>query len=1003
MKNIFRFLVTTSLMLLFCLQVLFPHPNNPSKGLPLATQNQHSEYFTQAENSRLKGNYDEAIDLFTKALSLARKNKDHKEEIESLRMLSLLHWNKGNLEDSLSFYSDALSLAEKAGFSDKKVEIEKYVKIHKLYQAGKDYRDDPTRAELQKSVDSFKEAITLAREIQSREHELKCLRQLSFTHEELGDIEEYFSLNTLALEIARQINHKREEGLCLFNIGYYYDAVEDYSQALRYYMDALILSRAQEDIDYVSLCLTNISNIYLELGDYDKALEYLREVLKIDQDQLKEEPFAEAYVAIDLNNIGITYQKRALQSGSAEDVQNALVNYQESLKIARRIQETGTEIEALTNIGFVYVDLERFSESLKFFEQALEKAEQVQDLDVTARILNNIGIVHAQQGNYDFSIEYLQKALKIATLTGKEEILWEAYFEIANAYMKKGDYYEALSNYKNSIDHLENIRSRIALEEFKASYLGTDKRLEAYENTIDLLFELSRLEPEKLYGSEAFLFLEKAKARAFLDRLKVSQVNITRGVDRDILDQEDRLMEEISSLNSELLKPDLSSEQEQNIRENLIQYEEQLENLKREIRISSPAYADLKYPQIISLEKTQDEMLDSKTAFFEYSIGEANSYAFVITKKNLKIFPLPPAETIRSQVKEYLGAVADRDNPDFRLGHTLFTTLVSPGMEENLEKIIFIPDDILHYLPFETLITQENSHHWLIKDYTIAYAPSVTSLREIIQHEEAREKNTQKDLLAFGDPYFGPDEEKTDTEGALKSGAEAKSSQFSRLEYSGLEIEKISRLFKNTEVNIFKRENATEARLKELDLDLYKILHLATHCIIDDNKPARSHIVFSVGSDSTEDEILQMREIFNLRLNSDLVTLSACQTGLGQLIKGEGIVGLSRSFFHAGASSAIISLWAVHDQATSQFMERYYYHLRASKSIMVALQKTKLEMIDSGVLSHPYYWAGFVVTGHADKTLYASNLKYVVYLGVFLLIVGVVIIMVLKRRVRSAS
>ena len=998
MRDIYRLLVAVSLVLFCFIQVLLPCPNNPSARLSTAAQNQYSEYFNQGENSRLEGDYEEAINSITKALSLARGNKDQRAEIESLIMLGLLHWNTGQPEDSLSFYEKALELAEKTEFIEKKEKVENCIRIYELYQAGKEYRNDPSFADLNKSIESFDKAIALAREIQSQEHELKCLRQLSFTYEELNDLERFFSLNESALGIARQINHQKEEGRCLLNIGYYYDAVEDYSQALRYYTEALRITKILEDYGNESICLTNISNIYSELGDYDKALEYLRDVLKIDREELKEDP----YVAIDLNNIGVTYQKKALQSGSAEDLNNALINYEESLKIARRIKETKTEIEALSNLGFVHIDLERFPEALKYFKQALEKAEQAQDEEVTARILNNIGIVHAEQGNYDLSIENLQGALEIASRAGKEGILWEAYFEIANVYMKKGDYQAALKNYKNSIDHLENIRSRILLEEFKASYLGTDKRLEVYQNTIDLLFELSGLESEKLYASEAFHFLERAKARAFLDRLEVSKVNIARGVDSKLLDQEDRLMKEISNLNSELLKPDLSAEQEKSITESLNQYEEQLESLKREIRMSSPAYADLKYPQIISLEQTQDQMLDSKTAFFEYSVGEKNSYAFVITKRDLKIFPLPPAEKIRSQVKEYLAAVADKDNQDFRLGHALFKTLVSPGLDEKLEKIIFIPDDILHYLPFETLLSQEDGHRWLIKDYTIAYAPSITSLREIIQHEEAREQKRQKDLLAFGDPYFGPDEEKVDAEDALKFGTTVKASQFSRLEYSGLEIEKIAGLFKNKQVNVFKRENATEEQLKKLDLMSYKILHFATHCIIDDNKPARSHIVFSVGIDSTEDEILQMREIFNLRLNSDLVTLSACQTGLGQLIKGEGIVGLSRSFFHAGASSAVISLWAVHDQATSQFMERYYYHLRESKSIMNALQKTKLEMIDSGVLSHPYYWAGFVVTGHSDKTIYVSNLKYVIFLGVLLLVVGIVFFIILKKRTRPA-
>jgi CHAT domain-containing protein len=962
MRKIFRLAGASSILFFSVSWILLPCSNSSSGWFNSTPQEDYSEYFSQGERSRLQGDYGEAIELFTKALSLAQKSKDARAEIESLIKLGLLYWNTGNPDDSAGFYKKALAIAEEEGTAEKKEEIQKYIQIYDDYQDGKEFRNDPSPGALQKSVESFDKAIALAREIQSKEHELKCLRQLSITYLQMNDLDNFFSLSQSALETALLINHKKEEGRCLFNIGYYHDEMADYSQALRDYTEALRISKLEEDYNFESMCLTNISYIYTELGNYDKALEYLKEVLKSDRELRGED----AFVAKDLNSIGVTFQKRALQSGNTEDLLDALANYEESLKIARSIKNTEIEIEALNNLGFVSIDLKRFSEALKYFQQALEKAEQTQHLEETANILINIGIVYFRQENYDPSMEYFKRALDAASRAGKEEILWEAHFEIANAHMKKGDYLDALQNYKDSIEHLENIRSRIILEELKASYLGTDKRLEAYQNTIDLLFQMSRLEPEKSYNSEAFHFLERA----------------------------------ISNMNSELLKPALSPAQEKDVKDRLNMYEEQLEALKRKIRMSSPAYANLIYPQIISLEQTQKHMLDSGTAFFEYSLGEINSYAFVITKKDLKIFPLPSTETIRSQVKAYLEAIADRDNNDFRLGHELFKSLVFPGLDEKFEKIIFIPDGILHYLPFETLLIEEDTLHWLVKDYKIAYAPSISSLREIIQHEGEREWKRQKDLLAFGDPYFGPDEDKADTEDSLKTDTSGKETQFPRLQYSGQEIEKIASLFKKQAVDLFFRDKATEEQLKKLDLLPYKILHFATHCIIDDIKPDRSHIVFSVGNASAEDEILQMREIFNLELNSDLVTLSACQTGLGQLIQGEGIVGLSRAFFHAGVSSAIISLWAVHDQATSQFMERYYYHLRSSNSIMDALQETKLEMIDSGVLSHPYYWAGFVVTGHSNKVIYPSGLNSVVFLTALLLTVGIITFLILKKRIK---
>jgi CHAT domain-containing protein len=150
--------------------------------------------------------------------------------------------------------------------------------------------------------------------------------------------------------------------------------------------------------------------------------------------------------------------------------------------------------------------------------------------------------------------------------------------------------------------------------------------------------------------------------------------------------------------------------------------------------------------------------------------------------------------------------------------------------------------------------------------------------------------------------------------------------------------------------------------------------------------------VLSLDEDQTEDGFLQMREIYNLKLNSDLVTLSSCQTGLGELIRGEGIEGINRAFFYAGTSSVLMSLWAVHDQASYQLMERFYYHLRSSESIKNALRKAKLEMINSGVLSHPYYWAGFIASGKTDKVVFPSLRNKLLFFGsVFLLASGLII------------
>ena len=226
-------------------------------------------------------------------------------------------------------------------------------------------------------------------------------------------------------------------------------------------------------------------------------------------------------------------------------------------------------------------------------------------------------------------------------------------------------------------------------------------------------------------------------------------------------------------------------------------------------------------------------------------------------------------------------------------------------------------------------------------NFTLSLYPSwsfpsivmISSLYELIDRKKENGLKRSMELLALGDPYFGSLETEENGEDILKGFFSTNNFSLYRLEYSGIEIEKIGALFPANKKTIFERESASEDQLKNHRLEDYKILHFATHSLIDDKKPDRSSIVLSLDSDQKEDGLLRMDEIYNLNLNSDLVTLSACQTGLGQLIRGEGIEGINRAFFFAGASSVLMSLWAVNDQATYQLMERFYTSIRKKRQI----------------------------------------------------------------------
>lgn len=929
----------------------------------------YSGLFNQGEKFRLEGEFEKAIDCFKNSISLANKNGAKKVELEAHTKLGILFWNLGQLKESENSYLKALALAKSSGLKDREKECLDAFDIINLYNKAKEFRSS---GDYKNSIEYFQKAINIAKNIHSPDHELKCLRQMSLCYWDQNDFQEFRNLNEMALSIARKTRNKREEGICLNNIGLYLWKIDNYPKALVYCEKALEIAQNIKDIQSENECLNNIGLIYKDIGNYDKALTYLNKALLIDNPA-----FGNNYISIDLNNIGIIYRQKGLLNNNKEDFLKALEYFNNCLDITKKIDDKKTAIHIYNNLGTVYSDLENYVDALRYYQQGLKIAENMMNKEGTSLILNNIGIVYYNLGDYEESTKYCQKAIDLASQIKAGPVLWEAFLYVANSYKKQAKFDDALKNYEYSIAAIESVRSTLELEELKASYLGTDKRIEAYHNLVDLLVRIQKSNPQKSYDAEAFKYFEKAKARAFLDSLEVAQVSISQGIDTKLSAQEKLLNNDITSLYKKLLVPDLTVEQKNDINEKLKKFEDDHERLKREIRATSPAYANLRYPEIITLNEAQEKLVDNQTTYISYSIGKDNSYGFAISKNGLKIFPILPRKQLQAKVSAHIKVITDKENADFHLGQELYAELVRPGLDRQTKRLVFVPDDILYFLPFETLLQSGNQGRWLIQDYAIAYAPSLSSLWEIIKRGQRDGTKQKKDILAFGDPVYGPAEDQDNSQNSsyiFQHFYSSSAFKFFRLKYSGVEVQRIAALFDKSRVEIFQRENASEQELKKLDLEDFKIIHFAAHGLVDDQKPTRSSIVLSLDSKSQEDGFVQMREIFNLRMSADLVSLSACQTGLGQFIRGEGIEGLNRAFFYAGASSVLMSLWSINDQASSQLMERFYFHLLSSNSIMDALQKAKLEMIAFKPFSHPFYWAAFVITGDAAKVIFPKKI-----------------------------
>lgn len=362
----------------------------------------------------------------------------------------------------------------------------------------------------------------------------------------------------------------------------------------------------------------------------------------------------------------------------------------------------------------------------------------------------------------------------------------------------------------------------------------------------------------------------------------------------------------------------------------------------------------------------------------------------------MQMVALPKRSVIEKQVTAYRKMITVHPKghrafqQHYHQARRLYKMLFRP-MSQYLvrgHRLIIVPDGILYYLPFETLVktvarssdqaaAMDLRVRYLVEDHSITYAPSAAVLGDLLakRKESVRKLGGRKrELLAYGDPVFslkqrtarartGPEESKL---GEIVRGVyEGRGIKFPPLPSTRAEVEGITRLYPPTKSKAYLGSKATEASVKTEKLSQYKRLHFATHAIIDEAVPVRSGVVLSLVDTGDEDGILQMREIFNLELEAELVVLSACQTALGKMVRGEGIVGLTRAFMYAGAPSLAVSLWPVNDFSTAEFMKMFYQKMKAGQGNGDALRAAKLEMIhsESPAYRHPYFWAAFVLVG----------------------------------------
>jgi len=919
------------------------------------------ELLAKGRKLREQGKFEEAREIFESGVTLAEQAGNLEGQVESLFHLGDICWNQGDLTKSEEFYRQAYDLACDCGM-EKWVERGNYIfEIFDHYNQGKILR---AKQDYPGSVTSFKLAISQAEAINSPDHVIKCLRQLSVTYWGMFDFENFYRLNLQALDLARKINLKREIGQCLNNIGFYFWRINDYTRALSHYFEALEIAQELGNLSQQSACLNNIGTIYLVGKNLEKANMYLNLALDVDEssNNLKS-------VESDLNNIGEMY--RLLAKKEKKYLTLAKDCFFRAISINSRTRQKKLKIKVLNNMGLLYMDINDIDRAILKLKEGLILAKEDNYFEFIAVILNNLGLVYLKKGEIAQAKKYFSQAISLKDQILNGEVFWEAYYGLGKCLEKEGNSAKAIYYYEKSINQVEEIRNKIALDIFKTSFSKDKHRV--YEDWINLIYHEYEKNPDENNLERAFQAVERAKAQAFLESLNISQRVFQERLPTKLREEERNMNLQFSQVLGQLALPNLGEEQKAKLLEDYKELEEKYMIHLIKIREAVPETSLSQINDFPVLREVKKMFLNKKVALLEYFLGNKFSLLFIISKDVKKIIKLPGEQEIVNSIRGYLKLLSDQPISNFQgilAAQRIYHQLLEKAMESlspEIKYLIIIPDGLLHYLPFEALVFP--SGKYLGEKYSISYSPSTSSLlylcRRSIPHNN-------KVFMAFGSPKYkkkklGSELINKSTYSLLLEIYKKKGFKLASLPFSQKEVKRISRFFPKEYKKIYLGDKATESILKKEKLDNVLILHFACHGFLDEEVPLRSAIVLSPEEELNEDGFFQVREIYGLSFSAEMVVLSACQTARGTLEKSEGVLGLPRSFFYSGARSVVSSLWDVSDKSTAEFMENFYHFLSEGKPKIEALQLAKIKMLKK--YAHPHYWAAFVLNGEPFSSI----------------------------------
>jgi len=925
------------------------------------------------------------------------KTRTGRYKIEILAQRLATDIDKGHAAAQMALDEGAKLMTQQTATA-KRAAIEKYQSaLPALVAAGDNYRRALTYLsigsayfslnEFRKARRYFEETLTLSINLNDPRLQANVETWMGGTLEILGDVTKALEHQQQALRLARENGPRLAEGNALSNIGKIYNDLADWQKALEYYQQALAVFQSLNLVQNQAITLNNIGIAYGQSGEQQKALDYLQQGLPLLRSVKNKN--SEAYTLL---NIGRVYRRMG-------QYDKALEYYGQAQAIQRETGNRAQSGETLDEIGVAYAAEGQYEKALDYHRQSLEIQRATGNVRREALVLTNLGETYNALKQPEKAREQFGAALAIFQTIGDLASAATAVEGIARADQQRGNLSDARVYIEHSLALRETVRSRSRSLELRASYRA---RFEAaYEFYIDLLMQQHAKRPDQGYDAEALKASERGRARSLLEQLSEARIDIREGVDPALIQRESDAARVLNAKAQRLmqLKARRGNDDElAAMNREIGALEDEYQQVQAAIRKSSPQYSALTQPQPLDLKGIQQQ-LDADTVLLEYALGEERSYVWAVTQNGLQSYVLPKradVEAVAREVYDSLVArsvvksletpaqrrtrIAQADTNFQKAAERLSSLILSPASAQLTHKrLVVVADGALQYVPFAALTLSGDSYRPLVVDHELVSLPSASAFA--VQRQNLKDRPVApKSVAVVADPVFSTNDAR------LKGGAQARAAtepaatriiehlqgtakgqlSIPRLPYTRSEADEILAVAPSNSSFKAVDFNASRSVATGGELSKYRYVHFATHGYLDTSRSNLSAIVLSLFDEQgrPQDGFLRAHDIYNLKLPAELVVLSACETGLGKDVTGEGLEGLTRGFMYAGARRVIVSLWNVNDKATASLMQRLYAGmLRSGKTPAAALRAAQIEMLRTRQWQSPYYWAPFVMQG----------------------------------------